>query len=377
MIGAAAVVLLLGCGEIMGMSNFLTYLVARKTDPATIGSKAQRWKMLFLASFFLTANVLATLARTRNGIGNDDNVRDDNTEGQKSFASKDGPNVSNFGVLVSGLCIGFGTQLGNGCTTGHGICGMARFSKRSIVAASVFMGVGFLTSSVLSTNVSIFRRTTPIALPNDLTRSLGYVMVTTLVSYASCLVVRQGSGSSDDDGDGATPSDESSDLTPQADDGSELKKKAPFVILSGALFAWGLHISQMIDNQVVLNFLDLTGFENGTWDPTLAYVMGSGVIVSALGYQHVEGFNTIAITKKKPFQCPLSGGKFQISQKTELDTKLVLGATMFGFGWGTGGFCPGPATYLACAGYPQILFMYMPLYGIGVLAARLELFQSL
>ncbi len=56
---------------------------------------------------------------------------------------------ANIGVLIiAGLLVGFGTVLGNGCTSGHGICGIARFSKRSIVATLVFMAVGILTVAI-------------------------------------------------------------------------------------------------------------------------------------------------------------------------------------------------------------------------------------
>ena len=48
-------------------------------------------------------------------------------------------------LVVAGLLVGFGTRLGSGCTSGHGVCGLARLSKRSIVATAVFMGVAALT----------------------------------------------------------------------------------------------------------------------------------------------------------------------------------------------------------------------------------------
>jgi uncharacterized membrane protein YedE/YeeE len=48
-------------------------------------------------------------------------------------------------LVVAGLLVGFGTRLGSGCTSGHGVCGVARLSKRSIVATSVFFVVAMLT----------------------------------------------------------------------------------------------------------------------------------------------------------------------------------------------------------------------------------------
>ena len=54
-------------------------------------------------------------------------------------------NASGWGLIVAGLLVGFGTVIGSGCTSGHGICGLARLSKRSVVATIIFMGTGILT----------------------------------------------------------------------------------------------------------------------------------------------------------------------------------------------------------------------------------------
>lgn len=51
-------------------------------------------------------------------------------------------------LILAGLFVGFGTRLGGGCTSGHGICGMARFSRRSIVAVLIFMVVAFITVAI-------------------------------------------------------------------------------------------------------------------------------------------------------------------------------------------------------------------------------------
>ncbi|SQI39926.1 Predicted transporter component [Providencia alcalifaciens] len=53
-------------------------------------------------------------------------------------------------LIVAGLLVGFGTRLGGGCTSGHGICGMARFSRRSIIAVVIFMLVAFITVAVIN-----------------------------------------------------------------------------------------------------------------------------------------------------------------------------------------------------------------------------------
>ncbi|MGB3135222.1 MAG: DUF6691 family protein [Nodosilinea sp.] len=97
---------------------------------------------------------------------------------------------------------------------------------------------------------------------------------------------------------------------------------------SGLLFGLGLGISQMIDPQRVIGFLDITG----QWDPTLAFVMGGAVLTTLIAFRFVL---------RQP--APLLGGKFFLPTRDDIDRPLVLGAALFGIGWGIGGYCPGPA----------------------------------
>ncbi len=57
--------------------------------------------------------------------------------------------IDNGWLMAAGLLVGFGTRLGSGCTSGHGVCGIARLSKRSIIATCVFVGTGMVTATVL------------------------------------------------------------------------------------------------------------------------------------------------------------------------------------------------------------------------------------
>jgi len=57
--------------------------------------------------------------------------------------------AGNWGLIIAGLLVGFGSRLGAGCTSGHGVCGLARFSVRSLIATVIFMGTGFVTVYVL------------------------------------------------------------------------------------------------------------------------------------------------------------------------------------------------------------------------------------
>ena len=76
----------------------------------------------------------------------------------------------------------------------------------------------------------------------------------------------------------------------------------------------------------------------------------------------------------KALECPLSlkssGGHFNVPTNKVIDTKLLIGEAMFGLGWGIAGLCPGPAMFLACAGYPNVLFRWWPSFFIGALIAE-------
>lgn len=98
-------------------------------------------------------------------------------------------------------------------------------------------------------------------------------------------------------------------------------------LVSGLLFGAGLALSGMVNPAKVLNFLDVAG----TFDPTLLFVLGGAVVTTFIGYKLVL-----------PRQ-PLFAERFQWPTKTDVDTRLVAGAAIFGIGWGLSGFCPGPA----------------------------------
>jgi uncharacterized membrane protein YedE/YeeE len=130
-------------------------------------------------------------------------------------------------------------------------------------------------------------------------------------------------------------------------------------LASGLLFGLGLTVSAMIDPAKVLNFLDIAG----TWDPSLAFVMAAAIPVTAIGF-------AIARRRGKP----MIDTSFRSPTTTVIDRRLVLGAILFGVGWGLVGYCPGPALAALGLGNPATwLFVAAMLSGM----ASYELIQSL
>lgn len=99
-------------------------------------------------------------------------------------------------------------------------------------------------------------------------------------------------------------------------------------LAAGIVFGLGLAVSRMIDPGKVLGFLDIAG----RWDPSLALVMASALAVAVVGFR---------LTLQRP--APLVGGSFRLPTAQAIDWQLVVGAAVFGVGWGLVGFCPGPA----------------------------------
>ena len=129
-------------------------------------------------------------------------------------------------------------------------------------------------------------------------------------------------------------------------------KRGLINLLSGALFGAGLVLSEMVNPARVLGFLDLFG----AWDPTLAFVMGGALIPAALAY---------ALSRKLPR--PWAESRFQLPIRREIDRPLVVGALMFGLGWGLIGFCPGPALAALVSGRWQAwLFVAAMLAGMAL-----------
>jgi uncharacterized protein len=120
----------------------------------------------------------------------------------------------------------------------------------------------------------------------------------------------------------------------------------------GLLFSLGLGVSGMTQPEKVTAFLDFFG----RWNPSLAFVMLGAILVYALGYRLVV---------RRPR--PLWRSSFQIPTERKVDRPLLVGAAVFGAGWGLAGFCPGPAlASVASFQRPPLIFVASMLVGMGL-----------
>ena len=123
----------------------------------------------------------------------------------------------------------------------------------------------------------------------------------------------------------------------------------------GLLFGVGIVISGMANPAKVLNFFDVAG----SWDPSLAFVMGGALATTAIGYK---------LILKHP--APLMDEAFRLPTRRDIDAPLVAGSATFGLGWGIAGFCPGAA--IPALGMARVeVFLFMGAVIAGILTARL------
>lgn len=117
-------------------------------------------------------------------------------------------------------------------------------------------------------------------------------------------------------------------------------KQKLVAFVAGLMFAVGLGIAGMTNPAKVLAFLDIFG----DWDPSLMFVMGGAILVYAPAHR---------LVLRRP--TPLFDGGFHMPTRKDIDKRLILGAVMFGVGWGLAGLCPGPAVVATATATPELL----------------------
>jgi len=126
--------------------------------------------------------------------------------------------------------------------------------------------------------------------------------------------------------------------------------KLLMVLISGLLFGLGLSLSQMINPTVVLNFLDVFG----AWNPALMFVMVGALLVTTIGFHW--------LLKRKQ---PIFDSQFHLPIAKHLDGNLIIGAALFGMGWGLAGYCPGPAIAGLVLGQLETVYFVIAMF-VGI-----------
>ncbi len=264
-------------------------------------------------------------------------------------------------VALAGFLVGVGSSLGNGCTSGHGICGNARLSPRSMAYTCVFMLFGFGAATLAGTNAAL-----GIAEASAL-RNVAYPAAASVAHWAALAAAAvaafaalgflasgsRGSSTartlagktgnaglepllvSESDSVGATTNAQNVQRRLPSARQKKLDVVSDFVI--GAIFGAGLVVSGMIHPAKVSGFLSAT---SAAWDPSLALVMGGALALCVPGFALV----------RKTVKSPACAADFSTPTATRMDAKLAVGGMCFGIGWGIGGICPGPAVVALASG---------------------------
>jgi len=283
---------LLLCGKITGMSSLLSSVLGGKPD--------FRWKLSSMVGIMTGALVGFQYLGGRTGSL-------DLFGERLSVQMFDSSLLPATNVLLGGLLVGYGVRLGSGCTSGHGLCGLPRLSKRSIAAVSVFMSVGLATATLLDKHPLIPKIDVIETFASSLYINLSQhtPVVLTVINLVMALVWVQKT--------------------------REIKEFIASYLV-GILFSAGLFISGMTQVSKILSFLTF----NNSWNPNLMFTMASGVGINLLTFNLILKRNQPVLTSA-----------FLIPPKGDIDGRLIAGAAVFGLGWGISGACPGPAMALA------------------------------
>ena len=131
--------------------------------------------------------------------------------------------------------------------------------------------------------------------------------------------------------------------------------KNVLALISGLVFGFGLILSGMANPAKVIGFLDLAG----SWDPSLAFVMGGAIGIGFFAFKYAETRDTTFL-----------GEELNLPRNNTIDKRLIGGSLVFGAGWGLGGFCPGPGLVSLGMGYSGGIIFALSMV-VGMLAFEL------
>ena len=294
LIGCGAISLLYSTGYISGMNSMLDTIFIQTDD------FQYRWKSLWLSIFILMGLFISNKNKTVESL------------------------PLNIITFFSFFILAFGVRMAQGCTSGHGINGLARLSNRSLIAVilffsfAVFISTNFKTLSIHKTNSIHTNKLIPIF----------FVILWIIYSFLK-----------------TSPKDNNNTINPY---------NIIAIIISALLFSSGLIYSGMYQFSIVKNFLN---FNNPNWNYGLLIVFSTAVITTFIGFKYILSLDQ-PLTKSceqsfiKDEEC-----KFMLPKRNIIDDKLIIGSSLFGIGWGLTGMCPStfpirlglgdPSAYLA------------------------------
>ncbi len=226
---------------------------------------------------------------------------------------------------LAGVLVGAGTHGGCGCTSGHGVVGLARASPRSLAATCTFIVAGVAAArvalhsdgwpSVGCAPTGGFR-VTPLAWPDAPGGLLAVVAAAAVAPLGAIVAARRARAAGEAAGRAGSAAIAAVDVA------------------AGVAAGVGLSVGGMLQQAKVRGFLDV----GGAWDPSLACVMGGALGVSAAAHARARAANAR----------PLLADAFAFAPTRQfggdaVDAQLIAGAVLFGVGWGFLGVCPGPA----------------------------------
>lgn len=240
------------------------------------------------------------------------------------FGGVQNSSLTSTGFAVAGILTGFGTRMGNGCTSGHGICGLPRLSVRSLVAVCSFMFTGAVAayfSRVYDVSSQLHYAHKQQQVSSE--PFSWFITVGIVVLLVQALYINFGRA-----------------YKLEVSLNVENIKDYVFSFISALLFGLGLGISGMCDSARVIGFLDFSRPEG--FDPSLMAVMGGGVAVNLYTFHKFASQNPCTLSNSSvKLGDVINIGRVQ--ENTNITASLVIGSALFGIGWGVGGVCPGPA----------------------------------